>query len=114
VSDRWQEAWDRTQARIEAHPAFRRLIREVAVAEQTTGPRRRLALNSPTYGLWMTRGERWPGKRGKNERARDLAARIAEELNIYPDLPAGEGVARVYVAARDYVRARLRGPEVTR
>jgi hypothetical protein len=113
MTDTWQQAFNATQAKIEAHPDFRRLIREVAVAEQ---PFKRNAaryrLNSPTYGLWITRGNRpLPTKGAKNRRAYLLARRMAEELNIYEGrLPLAEGTARVYGAARDYVRARLRGP----
>lgn len=110
VTDTWQAAWDKIQAKIEAHPDFRRLIREVAVAEQPTGAKRKYRLNSPTYGAWMTRGNTlfFPQK---NRRARLLAEKIAAELDIYEGrLPLSEGRARVYGAAQMYVRARLRGP----
>jgi hypothetical protein len=111
MTDPWQEAWDATQARIEAHRDFRRLVREVAVAEQPSGAPTWLRQNSLTYGAWMTRGERWPGKRGKRDRAWELAGRMAEELDVYEGrLPLSEGRARVYGAAQMYVRWRLRGP----
>jgi hypothetical protein len=112
LPDRWQDAWDATQARIEAHPDFRRLIREVAVADQPTGAKHKYRLNSPTYGMWLTRGNRpLPTKGAKNRRARLLAEKIATELDIYAGaLPLSEGTARVYGAARDYVRAREAGP----
>lgn len=106
----WGDAFRAMSARIVAHPDFRRLVREVAIAEQPTGRPYRLR-NSPTYAAWWTRGSRWPGRRGKYERARELARRIAEELDLYGGrLPASESTARVYGEARDYVRARALPP----
>lgn len=107
MSDTWGEAFERTSAAIAGHPSFRRLVREVAVAEQPTGAPARLRLNSRTYGSWWTRGSSWPTRGGKGRRAWRLAELIAADLDVYGGrLPMSECRARVYGEARDYVRAR--------
>lgn len=110
MADTWTKAYEATSARIAAHPQFRQLVREVAVAEQPTGIPRRLAQNSPTCGSWWTRDSRWPGLGGKGRRALVLAGSIATDLDLWPTLPPTEARGRVYGEARGYVWARLRGP----
>lgn len=112
TDDRWQAAWDATQARILAHPDFRRLVREVAVAEAPLKSTARRFRDSYTYGLWLTRGERGLLPHGRTRRAWLLAGRIATELGVLPTLPPGEGAGRVYGAAAEYARARELPPAV--
>lgn len=113
TAESWQAAWDAIQARIEAHPDFRKLVREVAVAESPNMPHSSwYRRNSRTMGLWITRGmPHRPHFTNKTRRAWALAGRMAEELDVYEGrLPLSEGTARVYGAAQLYVRQRLAGP----
>lgn len=105
----WMRAHLRNEQRIREHPDFHRLVREVAIAEQPTGTPWRLR-NSLTYAAWRTRGDDGHGRpyRAPFRRAQLFAEKIATELGILPDSPAGDRAARVYVTARDNVRARLR------
>lgn len=96
-----------TEEKVISHPLFRRLVREVAVAEQSMKQHAtRYRLNSPTYGLWLSRGEKWPGKGDKSRRARLLTAEIAKEVVPWPTASQRDAEAFVYVTARDFVRAR--------
>jgi hypothetical protein len=106
VTQAWQEAYDALSKNIRVHPAFARLVREVAVAEQAGAPgdawRRR---NSPTFGAWMRRDMPLRRRGRMDRRAYLFASRIAEALELYPEQPK-EAQARVYIEARNYVRAR--------
>lgn len=91
-----------------ANPLFRKLVRSVAVAEQPFKQRaKRYRLNSYTYGLWLSRGETWPGQGGKDRRARYFAAEIAKDVPPpWAFASQKETEAFVYITARDFVRAR--------
>lgn len=107
ATDTWQDAYDAIMARIEAHPRFRQLVREVAVAEQPNHPGQGwLSRNSRSYGVWMTRGMPYVDTK---RRARKLAQEIALELWPDDDPVASlgrENVGRVYGAASRWVRSR--------
>lgn len=116
----WTAAFIANTRKIEQHPLFPRLVREVAVAE---APRRftRLARNSPTYGAWAARqgarvhGERQHGtpRTGPNHRrAYLLAERVAVETGILSESRMAERQAAVYVAARYHVRHRSSGRDL--
>jgi hypothetical protein len=106
----WQDAYAAMSARIASHPEFPRLVREVAIAEQTGHPGVSwLRRNSPTFAAWASRGALRVDTGFGRRRARALAEQIARDLDIWPTLPSAEGEARVYGEARDYVQARQRG-----
>lgn len=117
MSDPWMDAYRAAVAKIEAHPKFNKLIREVAAAECCLPPRNLhwLRRNSPTYGSWMTRTSTGLGgqivieaiNRNSRRRGNIICAEIAAEVfpEGYADLPR-EQEAKVWVAARDYAMAR--------
>jgi hypothetical protein len=93
----WMAAFRRDSRRIATHELFRRLVREVAIDEQGSHPRYSwLSRNSITYAGWMTRGMPIVHKR---RRSYQIATTITTDLDIYPTLPRGEGVGRVYAEA---------------
>lgn len=102
----WTIAHEQMVARITEHPLFPKLVREVAVAEQTFKRQAKRFYNSLTYGEWLRRGERWPRKGGKRDRAYLFANRMQDDLNIWPTLPRGEAIGMIYGTAREFVRAR--------
>lgn len=106
----WRDAYDAMTLAVEAHPLFRRLVREVAVAEQPQRPYRWawLRRNSRTYGLWTTRGMT-SARRGRlSTRAWRLAEQIGDEL--LPAWPSrADRAARAYTTALHHVRARSCG-----
>jgi hypothetical protein len=110
TEETWSEAHARVSARIQQHPRFPHLVREVAVAEQSSHPRLAwLRRNSMTYGMWASRGMPDRRTRRLSHRARVLASRIASSLEIQPTDRPAEAEARVWVEARQFVRARKTG-----
>lgn len=104
------DAHEVNNAKIAGHPMFPSLVREVAIAEQPSGPGLGwLRRNSRTYGTWMTRGMGWSRPFGWSRRAYLIAGLIVDDLGVMPDSPQGDRVASAYVHARDYVHARLSG-----
>lgn len=105
----WAEGRRMAQEAVRSHRRFHDLVREVAVAEQPWGPNLdRMRRNSPTYGMWMTRGMKHP-RNQMSERAWKLAHMIAAEaLPTMFRRSEGDAAAVAYVEARDDVRARLR------
>lgn len=97
-------------AKVEADPRFSRLIREVAIAEQSRMHGLTwLQRNSRTYGIWATRGMDFRTTKDLKRRARLLADEIAIDLWGEEERYSGERrerAALAYVTALDYVRVR--------
>ena len=110
-TDAWALAYEANVRRVEAHPDFPRLVRDVAVAEAPRSGRRWawLARNSPTYGEWMRRAESWAGEHPKGARAQELARRIAASVGTPAGWARRDWVGFVYVTARHHVARRSRG-----
>lgn len=105
----WDAAYRQTRAEIILHPQFRKLIREVAVAEQNTEPPswRRRRENSPTGWYWATRGNIGTGRGRLDRRALLLAGKVAFGLDLDDRFGSpSDALAVVYVTARDFVRTR--------
>lgn len=73
----WREAYDAQVRRIEQHPDFGRLIREVAITEQPDVRYSKAYRNSPTFGSWMIRTG---GPRISRRRSVYFMVKIAQEL----------------------------------
>jgi hypothetical protein len=107
----WQEANAAITTAIRDHPAFPRVVREVAVAESPSHPRMSwLRRNSRTFGSWTTKGQEFR-RAGNNlsRRAWLFAGLVAADLELWPGAPPREAAARVYVEARHCVRHREAG-----
>jgi hypothetical protein len=106
----WMIAYDLYTGLVAEHPDFPRLVREVAVAEQPSGPPS--WLQEMGGGLhWLFRGTEgsWARQGRPGDRAWALTRELAEAIGVPEGWQPREWEATCYVLAKKYVDRRKSG-----